>query len=445
MKKLTLISVTLALLVTFTGCTGIARDTLPEVDSMMEEVEISFVRMDEQAIEVTEKEDSSETEETKDHRHLFPIVKTFEPDCTNEGYYLEVCLICGLEKQVPIPAVGHTLKMEIQVEPTETQEGLLRTFCSVCGESLGMDMIPELIVPTYGNEDISIPIYIAPDPQENTSSATMEESTVNSNADTEVYVVSTETISLFDGAVSWITTWYSDGSYYTEYVWTDQADGLFTPEAHEHHYDSLVVEPTCMDTGYTKHWCSCGDSYITDETPIVDHKMKIWSGARISEGTIVIDDEGNLINDTPGWEITSEYRCEYGCGWTVLTEADYDWKEWGWLAVYNEDIFHQYDEEGNRIIIGDEWTDIPENDRALIWVDSYGEACDIPGFVPAGWYRGFFGNTTTPFSYDDLGTPRNYGMIDLTSGNWFAARYGNDPDPHTLILHSRQTTSFYAE
>ncbi len=40
---------------------------------------------------------------------------------------------------------------------------------------------------------------------------------------------------------------------------------------HEHEYDPVVTKPTCTERGYTKYVCSCGESYI-DENTYVDAK-----------------------------------------------------------------------------------------------------------------------------------------------------------------------------
>ena len=40
---------------------------------------------------------------------------------------------------------------------------------------------------------------------------------------------------------------------------------------HEHKYDSIVVDPTCTDEGYTKYTCSCGDSYKDNITSALGH------------------------------------------------------------------------------------------------------------------------------------------------------------------------------
>ena len=44
------------------------------------------------------------------------------------------------------------------------------------------------------------------------------------------------------------------------------------PLNHEHDYtDPVVVEPTCTEGGYTVYTCSCGNSYVDDETAALGH------------------------------------------------------------------------------------------------------------------------------------------------------------------------------
>ena len=44
---------------------------------------------------------------------------------------------------------------------------------------------------------------------------------------------------------------------------------------HEHSYEAVVTAPTCTEGGYTTYTCSCGDSYVADETPALGHD---WNG-----------------------------------------------------------------------------------------------------------------------------------------------------------------------
>ncbi len=44
-----------------------------------------------------------------------------------------------------------------------------------------------------------------------------------------------------------------------------------TDPPHQHSYTATVVAPTCNDKGYTKHTCSCGDSYNDNYTDALGH------------------------------------------------------------------------------------------------------------------------------------------------------------------------------
>ena len=44
---------------------------------------------------------------------------------------------------------------------------------------------------------------------------------------------------------------------------------------HTHSYTDKVVSPTCTEKGYTKHSCSCGDSYTDSHTDPLGHDFKV--------------------------------------------------------------------------------------------------------------------------------------------------------------------------
>lgn len=46
-------------------------------------------------------------------------------------------------------------------------------------------------------------------------------------------------------------------------------------EKHTHDYAASVTPPTCIEGGYTTYTCSCGDSYIADETAKISHNYSI--------------------------------------------------------------------------------------------------------------------------------------------------------------------------
>ena len=45
-------------------------------------------------------------------------------------------------------------------------------------------------------------------------------------------------------------------------------------EEHEHNYTTLIIEPTCIEQGYTMHSCVCGDAYYSDYTPTIEHTIE---------------------------------------------------------------------------------------------------------------------------------------------------------------------------
>ena len=53
---------------------------------------------------------------------------------------------------------------------------------------------------------------------------------------------------------------------------------ITTDGVHEHSYEAVVTAPTCTEGGYTTYTCSCGDSYIADETDPLGHTEEIIPG-----------------------------------------------------------------------------------------------------------------------------------------------------------------------
>lgn len=47
--------------------------------------------------------------------------------------------------------------------------------------------------------------------------------------------------------------------------------------SHEHSYSAEVIVSTCAAGGYTRNVCSCGDSYITEETTATNHSFSNWT------------------------------------------------------------------------------------------------------------------------------------------------------------------------
>ena len=54
----------------------------------------------------------------------------------------------------------------------------------------------------------------------------------------------------------------------------NQGNSQNQDNSHQHKYTSKVIAPTCIANGYTKHTCSCGDSYEDTYTDKLGHKYK---------------------------------------------------------------------------------------------------------------------------------------------------------------------------
>ena len=52
---------------------------------------------------------------------------------------------------------------------------------------------------------------------------------------------------------------------------TTKTEEIPVVEPHTHKYTSKVTKPTCTEKGYTTYTCSCGDSYVSDETAAKGH------------------------------------------------------------------------------------------------------------------------------------------------------------------------------
>lgn len=57
---------------------------------------------------------------------------------------------------------------------------------------------------------------------------------------------------------------------------------------HQHSYTVVVTEPTCTEKGYTTYTCSCGDSYVDNETDALGHNF----GEYVSNNDATYDSDG---------------------------------------------------------------------------------------------------------------------------------------------------------
>ena len=71
----------------------------------------------------------------------------------------------------------------------------------------------------------------------------------------------------------------AERSVYNGWVVVSEFDiGYEKAPEHEHEYEAVVTAPTCTEGGYTTYTCSCGDSYVADETPALGHTEEVIPG-----------------------------------------------------------------------------------------------------------------------------------------------------------------------
>ena len=80
---------------------------------------------------------------------------------------------------------------------------------------------------------------------------------------------------------------------------------------HKHEYTDVVKAPTCTEQGYTTHTCSCGYTYVDNQTAAVNHYYQLKSS----------DDE-HWNECTVCHEITSNAVHKFG-GWTTVIKPGY--------------------------------------------------------------------------------------------------------------------------
>ena len=71
-----------------------------------------------------------------------------------------------------------------------------------------------------------------------------------------------------------------------------------------HDYEAVVTAPTCTDGGYTTYTCSCGDSYVADETPAAGHAWGEWIGEGDCTTTVVLTRTCSVCGKTETKEVS---------------------------------------------------------------------------------------------------------------------------------------------
>jgi len=155
-----------------------------------------------------------------------------KPTCTTAGLSVSTCQNdgCGVTRMHTTPATGHKYTAS-QIAPTCTEQGYKLYTCENCDDQ-------------YIDKDSYVPA----------TNHTWNDWTVSKAAKCEVEGEKTRTCKSCDA------------------VETE------TIEALAHDYDAVIIAPTCLDAGYTKHTCAnCGDVYQDETTTALGHDIVIDS------------------------------------------------------------------------------------------------------------------------------------------------------------------------
>jgi len=237
--------------------------------------------------------------------HEWKVVETVLPDCGNQGYTLEACINCGLQRTVDVkePVGSHLYgNFSISSMPTCDAPGFRVRTCSVCGN------VDSVEIPALGHK------Y---NPWKLQEEATCANEGVETRSCKLCGTVETRYLPKTDHTYTAVVTPPSCGeqgyttytcvcgdSYVDHYVealphtmgeWVVTSAPTCTEEGTktrtctgcsyseteilpktDHTYTAVVTPPTCTDRGYTTYTCECGDTFIGDYTETVPHTMGDW-------------------------------------------------------------------------------------------------------------------------------------------------------------------------
>ena len=201
---------------------------------------------------------------TKDTSH--------EPDCSHQGYVLHECRDCGYTyKSDFVEPYGHTITVKT-TDPTCTEQGSTTYTCAMCDYSYTTDYIAPL------GHNLKTTVT---SPTCTESGYTTYTCTRDCSFSYQSDLVAPRGHNL--ASAHYAATCTTGG--YTRYMCTD-CDLDYrsaTSKPLGHTFIDTVVRPSFAKTGYTKHTCYCGYSYVDSYVWYSD----IFTGAK-GDGTKVL-------------------------------------------------------------------------------------------------------------------------------------------------------------
>ncbi len=188
-----------------------------------------------------------------DHTHEY-VGDVTAPTCTEDGYTTYTCDCGDTYTDDVVKATGHTWGDWMTTkEPTETEEGEAVRTCDVCAEEETKKL--DKVAHTH-NYDRQITPPTCTEKGRTTYTCTCGHSYKEDIAVAEHQWTRWETARAAtpDAEGEMVRKCKTCGKQESQAL-------VYADSSHTHSYTDTVVDPTCVEDGYTLHMCSCGHSY----------------------------------------------------------------------------------------------------------------------------------------------------------------------------------------
>lgn len=232
--------------------------------------------------------------------HLRTDESTFDPTCSEEGYILHVCRDCGYSYQSNfVEPKGHVIVTETH-QPTCTEQGYTEYACTreTCDYAYVSDFVKPLehalvattTAPTCTEGGYTQ--YVC-DREACDYAFTSDPVPPNGHLLASVDVAATCT----EGGYSLFACAYCDLQYQS---------AVSAPLGHT--FTDETVRPSISRTGYTRHTCHCGYSYVDSYVWYSD----IFTGAYVENGTVLATGiDLSYWNETVDWRALAATGIDY--------------------------------------------------------------------------------------------------------------------------------------
>lgn len=199
-----------------------------------------------------------------EHTHKYEAIVT-EPTCTEDGYTVYKCSCGDSYTDNIVPALGHKWgEWQIVQEPTETETGKKKHVCDVC-RAEETEEIPNL---SHTHEYKAV--VTAPTCTED--GYTTYECSCGDSYTSDIVPALGHKWNEWQITKEATETESGEKKHVCIVCGTEETEEIPVLE-HVHKYHvANIVEPTCIEQGYAVYECDCGDSYIDDITPVVEHQ-----------------------------------------------------------------------------------------------------------------------------------------------------------------------------